>query len=112
MNAQRPPAELRYADELARLREHDTDDRPPGWALSLRAARRFVLGDETLGVSRKFVGDPSLIDRSLVALATNRGLMLVGVALRLLRIKQLPVGDLLPGLVIAPLLTAAVVALR
>ncbi|MEV4474117.1 AAA family ATPase [Nonomuraea sp. NPDC049504] len=78
MNAQRPPAELRYADELARLREHDTDDRPPGWALSLRAARRFVLGDETLGVSRKFVGDPSLIDRSLVTLATNRGLMLVG----------------------------------
>ena len=78
MNAQRPPAEIRYADELARLREHDADARPPGWALSLRAARRFVLGDETLGVSRKFVGDPSLIDRSLVTLATNRGLMLVG----------------------------------
>jgi MoxR-like ATPase len=77
-HAQRPPAEIRYAGELARLREHDTDDRPPGWALSLRAARRFVLGDETLGISRKFVGDPSLIDRSLVTLATNRGLMLVG----------------------------------
>ena len=28
--------------------------------------------------------------------------MLVGVALRLLRIKQLPVGDLLPGLLFAP----------
>ncbi|MGW4407984.1 ATP-binding protein [Nonomuraea sp. NPDC004702] len=77
-HAQRPPAEIRYAGELARLREHDTDDRPPGWALSLRAARRFVLGDEKLGISRKFVGDPSLIDRSLVTLATNRGLMLVG----------------------------------
>ncbi|MER6511458.1 AAA family ATPase [Nonomuraea sp. NPDC001636] len=77
-HAQRPPAEIRHAGELARLREHDTDDRPPGWALSLRAARRFVLGDEKLGISRKFVGDPSLIDRSLVTLATNRGLMLVG----------------------------------
>jgi uncharacterized membrane protein YqgA involved in biofilm formation len=32
--------------------------------------------------------------------------MLVGVALRLLRIKQLPVGDLLPGLILAPALTA------
>ncbi|GAA4205263.1 ATP-binding protein [Microbispora amethystogenes] len=77
-HAQRPPAEIRYAAELARLRDSDTDARPPGWALSLRAARRFVLGDEKLGVSRKFVGDPSLIDRSLVTLATNRGLMLVG----------------------------------
>jgi hypothetical protein len=38
--------------------------------------------------------------------------MLVGVALRLLRIRQLPVGDLLPGLAVAPLLTAAVAALR
>ena len=38
--------------------------------------------------------------------------MLVGVALRLLRIKQLPVGDLLPALLIAPLLTQVVIALR
>ena len=38
--------------------------------------------------------------------------MLVGVALRLLRIRQVPVGDLLPGLVVAPLLTALVVAVR
>lgn len=77
-HVQRPPAEIRYAGELARLRENDTGDRPPGWALSLRAARRFILGDDELGIARKFVGDPSLIDRSLVALATNRGLMLVG----------------------------------
>ncbi|GAB1824632.1 ATP-binding protein [Herbidospora sp. RD11066] len=75
---QRPPAEVRYADELDRLRNTDDGPRPPGWALSLRAARRFVIGDENLGVSRKFVGDPSLIDRALVTLATNRGLMLVG----------------------------------
>jgi uncharacterized membrane protein YqgA involved in biofilm formation len=34
------------------------------------------------------------------------------VALRLLRIKQVPVGDLLPALLIAPLLTAAVIAAR
>jgi MoxR-like ATPase len=75
---QRPPAEVRFADELARLREDDTGPRPPGWALSLQAARRFVIGDEARGVRRKFVGDPSLIDRALVTLATGRGLMLVG----------------------------------
>ncbi|MFJ4876726.1 AAA family ATPase [Streptomyces sp. NPDC088745] len=75
---QRPPAEVRYADELAALRAGDTGPRPPGWALSLRAARSFVVGDEQSGISRKFVGSPSLVDRALVTLATNRGLMLVG----------------------------------
>ena len=75
---QRPPAEVRFAGELDRLREDDTGPRPPGWALSLTAARRFITGDETLGIGRKFVGDTALIDRALVTLATSRGLMLVG----------------------------------
>jgi uncharacterized membrane protein YqgA involved in biofilm formation len=48
----------------------------------------------------------------LAALTATGGLMLVGVALRLLRIRQVPVGDLLPGLVVAPLLTALVIAFR
>ena len=75
---QRPPAEVRYADELARLATADTGHRPPGWRLSLQAVRAFVVGDERLGVARKFVGDPALVDRALVSLATSRGLMLVG----------------------------------
>ncbi|WP_345103659.1 ATP-binding protein [Streptomyces drozdowiczii] len=75
---QRPPAEVRYAGELAALRAGDRDPRPPGWELSLRAARRFVVGDPEAGISRKFVGSPSLVDRALVTLATSRGLMLVG----------------------------------
>ncbi|GGV73839.1 hypothetical protein GCM10015535_01600 [Streptomyces gelaticus] len=75
---QRPPAEVRYAEELAALRADDRDPRPPGWELSLRAARRFVIGDVETGISRKFVGNPSLVDRALVTLATSRGLMLVG----------------------------------
>ncbi|GLW89455.1 ATP-binding protein [Actinokineospora globicatena] len=75
---QRPPAEVRHADELARLRETDDAPRPPGWALSLRAARAFVVGDPSRGISAKFVGNPSLVDRALVTLATTRGLMLVG----------------------------------
>ena len=76
--AQRPPAEVRWADELERLRAGDKGERPPGWALSLEAARRFVVGDPRAKIARKFVGDPSLIDRALVTLATSRGLLLVG----------------------------------
>ena len=53
-----------------------------------------------------------LPDAQVAALTATGGLMLVGVALRLLRIRQVPVGDLLPGLLIAPVLTAAVAALR
>mgnify|MGYP004178517081 CR=1 FL=1 len=41
--AQRPPAELRYADELKRLAESDDQPKPPGWALSLPAVRSFLL---------------------------------------------------------------------
>jgi MoxR-like ATPase len=78
VRAQRPPAEVRWADELARLRAEDDAPRPPGWALSLAAARRFVVGDPRAGIERKFVGDPSLIDRALVTLATSRGLLLIG----------------------------------
>src|SRR5690242_2864318 len=77
-DVQRPPAEVLYADELERLRAKDDAPKPPGWRMSLHAVRRFILGDDELDVRRKFVGNPSLIDRALVTLATSRGLMLVG----------------------------------
>jgi uncharacterized membrane protein YqgA involved in biofilm formation len=48
----------------------------------------------------------------LQALTATGGLLLVGVALRLLRIKAVPVGDLLPALAVAPLLVAIVIAVR
>ncbi|HET7328533.1 MAG TPA: DUF554 domain-containing protein [Nocardioidaceae bacterium] len=48
----------------------------------------------------------------VAALTAAGGLLLVGVALRLLRIKPLPVGDLLPALLVAPLLTQLVVVMR
>lgn len=75
---QRPPAEELHAAELAKLVASDTQPKPPGWQLSLQAARRFVVGDAALNIKRKFVGQPALVDRALVTLATNRGLMLVG----------------------------------
>ena len=46
----------------------------------------------------------------IAAITATGGLLLVGVALRLLRIRDVPVADMLPALVVAPLLTAAVSA--
>lgn len=46
------------------------------------------------------------------ALTATGGLLLVGIALRLLRIRDVPVGDLLPALVVAPLLTALITTLQ
>lgn len=46
----------------------------------------------------------------VAALTATGGVMLIGVALRLLHVKQVPVGDLLPGLLVAPALVALVAA--
>ncbi|GKS74793.1 AAA family ATPase [Acidovorax sp. SUPP950] len=75
---QRPPSEILHAAELERLRAQDTDPRPPGWSLGLRAARAFILGDAALGIAPKIVAPVASIERMLVTLATGRGLMLVG----------------------------------
>jgi uncharacterized membrane protein YqgA involved in biofilm formation len=53
-----------------------------------------------------------LPDAHLVALTATGGLILVGVALRLLDIKNIPVADLLPALVIAPILCQIAVAVH
>ncbi len=48
----------------------------------------------------------------VAALTATGGLLLAGVALRLLRIRDVPVADMLPALVFAPLLVAAAAALH
>lgn len=77
----RQAAEQLHADELQRLSEadqHSGAELPPGWLRSPRAVRRFILGDDALGISRKFYGDDSLVDRAIVTLLGRQGLMLVG----------------------------------
>ena len=74
----RPPAEALHAAELGRLAAADSGPRPPGWRLSARAVRRFILGDPKLDVPRKFYGDDALVDRCIVSLMGEQGLMLVG----------------------------------
>lgn len=74
----RAPAEQIHAEELARLAQADRDSKPAAWRLSPRAVRTFILGDSKLSVRRKFYGDDALIDRCIVTLMSDRGLMLVG----------------------------------
>lgn len=78
-NLQRPAAEILHAEELARLSALDADaPRPGGWRLTPKSVLRFILGDPAHDIAPKFVGAQSFIERCIVALATNRGLMLVG----------------------------------
>jgi MoxR-like ATPase len=90
VEAQSPPPELRFADELAALQAWDSAARPPNWRLSPRAVVTFLLGsgDEALRPSRgggaglpispKFVGSRALVERCVVTLSGERGLLLVG----------------------------------
>jgi len=86
-----PPAEQRFAQELAALSANDPGPRPENWKLSPLAVRQFILGSEGsalshdwLGkktktvISRKYYGETALIERCIVTLLGQRGLMLVG----------------------------------
>jgi MoxR-like ATPase len=90
------PAEAVHAAELRFLAAWDAGHRPPGWRLTPRAAVTFVVGsgDEELHLTRgaprdaelprslrivpKFVGQRGLVERAIVTLAGERGLLLVG----------------------------------
>jgi MoxR-like ATPase len=81
------PPEFRYAEELAFLASSDSGPRPPGWHLTPRAVVTFIAGSagrKVAGASGKrviepkFVGDRALIERCVVTLAGERGLLLVG----------------------------------
>ena len=72
-------AEERYSQELATLNKADNDNnKPQGWLLSPKSVRQFILGNDTLGITRKFFGDDPLVDRAIVSLLGKQGLMLVG----------------------------------
>jgi MoxR-like ATPase len=85
--ALRLPAERRCAAELSALKANDDGPLPAGWFLSPRAVETFILGsgDRTLDgpdgavtISKKFYGDEVLVQRAIVTLASDRGLLLVG----------------------------------
>lgn len=93
---QQPPAETRYASELAFLRAIDLGPRPRGWMLSPERVVDFICGSRgealrapagadlpqdmprSLTLDPKFVGSRALVERCVVTLAGERGLLLVG----------------------------------
>lgn len=81
-----------------------------GWGVAAAAVAVLVV-QGSLTVLGALLGD-LLPDAHLSALTATGGLLLVGVAMRLLRIRPVPVADLLPALVVAPLIVQVVVAAR
>ena len=82
-NILRPTAEVRYALELAALAQWDEHNpTPQGWKLSPKAVRTFILGSRTpiggVNIGKKYLGNDALVERCIITLAGNRGLMLVG----------------------------------
>ncbi len=81
-----------------------------GWGVAAAALSVAAL-QGLLTVAGVLVGD--LLPVSYVdATTATGGVLLLGVGLRLLAVKQVPVGDLLPALVVAPVLVALIVPLR
>src|SRR5215210_5560104 len=78
----REHAEQQYADELADLARQDTRQRPPSWKLSPWAVATYILGgtlDDGFVVTPKYIGSRRLIEIAIATLATDRGLLLLGV---------------------------------
>lgn len=82
----KPPVEVRYKEELEALRETDTGYKPENWQMSPKAVRTFILGSSRpvvykgreYTIEKKYLGNDALVERCIVTLAGNRGLMLVG----------------------------------
>jgi len=79
----RAPAELKYAEELDWLESVDDNPKPFSWRLSPKMVRLFILGSERSDgldreIPQKWFGDRSFVERSIVTLASDRGLLLIG----------------------------------
>lgn len=89
---QSPPPELLYQDELRFLEAWDPGRRPKGFRMTAAAVVLFVMGSDgellsppkgskskqRMAITTKFVGPRALVERSVVTLAGERGLLLVG----------------------------------
>jgi len=81
-----------------------------GWGVAASALTVLVVQGGLTALAAALGG--LLPDAQIAAVTATGGLLLVGVAIRLLRLRQLPVGDLLPALIVAPVLVQLVSSLR
>ncbi len=78
----RLPAEKKYEKEIKALIDADKGPRPPGWAMTPKAAETYIMGAEKpvggVTITAKYVGDPSMVQVCIATLASDRALMLTG----------------------------------
>ena len=77
-----------------------------GWGVAASALTILVF-QGTLTALGYALGN-FMTDVQVLMLSATGGLLILGISLRLLNIRQIPVGNMLPALVIAPLLVAIV----
>lgn len=82
-NLLRAPAEVKYAEELDWLESIDDAPKPFSWRLSPKMVRLFILGSERADgldreIPQKWFGERAFVERSIVTLASDRGLLLIG----------------------------------
>ncbi len=78
----RLPAEAKYKEELEYLHSIDNYSRPVSWYLSPQMLRTFILGSDSKKfgrkIEKKFYGHQTLVERAIVTLSSDRGLLLIG----------------------------------
>lgn len=81
-----------------------------GWGVALSAVP-VVIYQGAWTVIGVVVGK-SMSDYAIAAMTATGGLLIIAIALRLLRVRNIAIGDLLPAIVIAPLLAALIASVR
>lgn len=81
--ALRLPAEQKFAEELEYLASVDKGRRPFTWRLSPAMVRTFILGSRPQDkldrkIDQKWFGQTALVEKAIVTLASDRGLLLIG----------------------------------
>jgi uncharacterized membrane protein YqgA involved in biofilm formation len=81
-----------------------------GWGVALSVIPVVIYqgGWTLVGI---FAGN-TMSDYAIAAMTATGGLLIMAIALRLLRIREIAIGDLLPAIIVAPLLAALVATLR
>jgi MoxR-like ATPase len=78
----RQHAEAQFQNELTELAKHDDRQRPANWKLSPWAVVNYLLGcklDNGFEITPKYIGSRRLMEIAVATLATDRGLLLLGV---------------------------------
>ena len=87
----KPPMEVIYKEELEALKQNDNYPKPDFFRLSPKMVKIFILGsngkslkyktgkkEKEIIIEQKYFGNDALIERSIITLTGNRGLMLIG----------------------------------